>query len=84
MVSPTLFCCYPGLKKNFSDDVISYQHVRLPQQHYSYVRFNQKMSLVAPLFNPLNPRSGCHQISPYSIIPELNIKFMRIKEMITI
>ena len=34
-------------------------------------------------FNPLTPKSDWHLISPYSIIPESNIKVTRIKEMIT-
>ena len=34
-------------------------------------------------FNPLTPKSDQHLISPYSIIPESNIKVTRIKEMIT-
>ena len=31
----------------------------------------------------LTPTSDKHLISPYNITPESNIKFMRIKEMIT-
>ena len=34
-------------------------------------------------FNPLNPKSDQHQISPNNITPESHIKVMRIKEMIT-
>ena len=34
-------------------------------------------------FNPLNPKSDQHQISPHNITPELYVKVMRIKEMIT-
>ena len=35
------------------------------------------------LFNPLIPESDKHlKISPFNIIPESNIKVMRIKEMI--
>ena len=33
--------------------------------------------------NPLTSKSDWHLISPYNIIPESNIKVMRIKEMIT-
>ena len=35
------------------------------------------------IINLLTPKSDKHLISPYNIIPELNIKVMRIKEMIT-
>ena len=34
-------------------------------------------------FNPLNPRSDQHLISPNKIPHETHIKVMRIKEMIT-
>ena len=33
--------------------------------------------------NPLNPKSDQHQISPYNINPESDVRVMRIKEMIT-
>ena len=32
--------------------------------------------------NPLNPKSDQHQISPYNITSESDIKVMRIKEMV--
>ena len=34
-------------------------------------------------FNPLTPKSDQHLISPHNITPELHIKVLRIKEMIT-
>ena len=37
----------------------------------------------ADTFNPLTPNTDQHLISPYNIIPESNIKVMRVKEMIT-
>ena len=33
--------------------------------------------------NPLKPKSDQHLISPYNIFPELYIKVMRIKKMVT-
>ena len=33
--------------------------------------------------NPFTPKNDQHVISPYTIIPELNIKVMKIKKMIT-
>ena len=36
-----------------------------------------------PPFNHLTPMSDSHLISPYIITTELNIKVMRIKQMIT-
>ena len=33
-------------------------------------------------FNPLNPKSDKHLISPYNITPGSHIKVMRMKEMI--
>ena len=35
------------------------------------------------ILNPLTPKSDQHLISPYNIIPESNIKVMRVKQMIT-
>ena len=35
------------------------------------------------LFNPLNPKSDQHLISPYNITPESQMKVMRIKLMVT-
>ena len=34
-------------------------------------------------FNPLNPKSDQHLISPYKITPESQMKVMRIKLMVT-
>ena len=45
---------------------------------------NQVLFLVGGhFFNPLNPKSDQHLISPYNIIPESHIEVVRITEMIT-
>ena len=49
--------------------------------HYYYLQSLTFSSL--PSFNPLNPKSDKHLISPYNISPESHVKVMRIKEMIT-
>ena len=35
------------------------------------------------MIDPLTPKSDQHLVSPHNNTPESNIKFMRIKEMIT-
>ena len=49
--------------------------------HYYYLKSLTFSSL--PLFNPLNPKSDKHLISPYNISPESHVKVMRITEIVT-
>ena len=57
----------------FSSLPLSIENVRSVIGHCSY----------ADTFNPLTPKSDQHLISPYNVIPESNIKVMKVKEMIT-
>ena len=50
-----------------------------PENYFTFV-FS---SLFLLFFNPLNPKSDQHLISPYNITPESQMKVMRIKLMVT-
>ena len=63
--------------------VIHSLHIAYPLKIYLSQIFTTNYLNSYFFFNPLAPKSDEHLISPHYITPELNIKVMRIDEMIT-